>query len=92
MPADNTHHLIVAAERRPRDTRERDHQALRELAETGQRLTVTAIAAHAASPAHGSTLNPTFATRSIASPNNGRPPIDPSEDRKPHCGKDSGRR
>ena len=47
MRHDNSHHLLAAAQRRRADTLERAHQALRELGETGQRRTVTQIAAHA---------------------------------------------
>ena len=46
-PADNTHHLIAAAQRRRTDTLDRARRTLHELAETGQRFTVTEIAAHA---------------------------------------------
>jgi hypothetical protein len=47
MRHDNSHHLIAAAQRRRADTLERARQALQELGETGQRRTVTQIAAHA---------------------------------------------
>jgi hypothetical protein len=47
MRRDNSHHLIVAAHRRRDDTLERARRALHELHETGQRRTITEIAAHA---------------------------------------------
>ena len=47
MRHDNSHHLLAAAQRRRADTLERARQALQELGETGQRRTVTQIAAHA---------------------------------------------
>ena len=48
MRRDNSHHhLVAAAQRRRVDTLERARQALHELGETGQRRTVTQIAAHA---------------------------------------------
>ena len=47
MRRDNSHHLVAAAQRRRADTLERARQALQELGETGQRHTVTQIAAHA---------------------------------------------
>ena len=47
MRRDNSHHLVAAAHRRRADTLERARQALHELGETGQRRTVTQIAAHA---------------------------------------------
>jgi Family of unknown function (DUF6262) len=47
MRRDNSHHLVAAAQRRRADTLERARTALQELAETGQRRTVTQIAAHA---------------------------------------------
>ena len=47
MRHDNSHHLVAAAQRRRVDTLERARQALHELGETGQRRTVTQIAAHA---------------------------------------------
>lgn len=47
MRRDNSHHLVAAAHRRRADTLERARQALQELGETGQRRTVTQIAAHA---------------------------------------------
>ena len=46
-PADNTHHLVDAAKRRSADTLHRAHKTLRELGETGQRYTVTDVAARA---------------------------------------------
>jgi hypothetical protein len=47
MRRDNSHHLVAAAQRRRADTLHRARQALHELGETGQRRTVTQIAAHA---------------------------------------------
>lgn len=47
MRHDNSHHLIAAAQRRRADTLERARRALHELGETGQRHTITQIAAHA---------------------------------------------
>ncbi|MBS4728562.1 transposase [Mycobacterium sp. SM1] len=47
MRRDNSHHLIAAAQRRRADTLQRARQALQELDETGQRHTITQIAAHA---------------------------------------------
>jgi Family of unknown function (DUF6262) len=47
MNRDNSHHLVAAAQRRRADTLERAHQALQEIDETGQRRTITQIAAHA---------------------------------------------
>ena len=47
MRRDNSHHLVAAAQRRRADTLERARRALHELSETGQRHTVTQIAAHA---------------------------------------------
>ncbi len=47
MRRDNSHHLVAAAQRRRADTLQRARQALHELGETGQRRTVTQIAAHA---------------------------------------------
>ena len=47
MRHDNSHHLLAAAQRRRADTLERARKALHELGETGQRRTVTQIAAHA---------------------------------------------
>ncbi|TVS84213.1 DUF6262 family protein [Mycobacterium helveticum] len=47
MRRDNSHHLLAAAQRRRADTLQRARQALHELDETGQRRTVTQIAAHA---------------------------------------------
>jgi small-conductance mechanosensitive channel len=47
MRRDNSHHLVAAAQRRRADTLQRARQALHELDETGQRRTVTQIAAHA---------------------------------------------
>jgi hypothetical protein len=47
MRRDNSHHLVAAAQRRRADTLERARKALKELGETGQRHTVTQIAAHA---------------------------------------------
>ena len=47
MRHDNSHHLLAAAQRRRTDTLERARQALHELGETGQRRTVTQIAAYA---------------------------------------------
>jgi hypothetical protein len=45
--SDNSHHLIAAAQRRREDTLERARRALHELRETGQRHTITEIAARA---------------------------------------------
>jgi Family of unknown function (DUF6262) len=45
MRRDNSHHLVAAAQRRRADTLERARQAMQELGETGQRRTVTQIAA-----------------------------------------------
>jgi hypothetical protein len=47
MRRNNSHHLVAAAQRRRADTLQRARQALHELDETGQRRTVTQIAAHA---------------------------------------------
>jgi hypothetical protein len=47
MRHDNSHYLLAAAQRRRADTLERARKALQELGETGQRRTVTQIAAHA---------------------------------------------
>lgn len=47
MRSDNTHHLLAAAQRRRDNTLERAQRTLRELSETGQRYTVTDLAAHA---------------------------------------------
>ena len=47
MRHDNSHHLLAAAQRRRADTLERARKALQELGATGQRRTVTQIAAHA---------------------------------------------
>jgi Family of unknown function (DUF6262) len=47
MRHDNSHHLLAAAQRRRADTLERARKALHELGETGQRRTLTQIAAHA---------------------------------------------
>jgi Family of unknown function (DUF6262) len=48
MRSDNSHHLVAAAQRRHDDTLERARRALHELRETGQRHTITEIAARAA--------------------------------------------
>ena len=45
--SDNSRHLIAAVQRRREDTLERARRTLHELHETGQRHTVTEIAAHA---------------------------------------------
>ena len=45
MRPDNSHYLLAAAQRRRADTLERARKALQELGETGQRRTVTQIAA-----------------------------------------------
>ena len=45
MRHDNSHYLLAAAQRRRADTLERAHTALQELGETGQRRTITQIAA-----------------------------------------------
>ena len=47
MRADNTHHLLTAAQRRRDSTLERAQRTLSELSETGQRYTVVDIAARA---------------------------------------------
>ncbi len=47
MRHNNSHHLLAAAQRRRADTLERARKALQALGETGQRRTVTQIAAHA---------------------------------------------
>jgi hypothetical protein len=47
MRHDNSQHLLAAAQRRRADTLERARRALQELGETGERRTVTQIAAHA---------------------------------------------
>lgn len=47
MRSDNSHHLVVAAQRRRDDTLERARRALHDLRETGQRHTITEIAARA---------------------------------------------
>ncbi|BCO39170.1 transposase [Mycobacterium paraintracellulare] len=47
MPHDNSHHLVAAAQRRRADTHQRARQALQDLSDTGQKHTVTQIAAHA---------------------------------------------
>ena len=47
MRHDNSHHLVAAAQRRRADTLERARRALHELSQTGQRHTITQIAAHA---------------------------------------------
>ena len=47
MRRDNSHHLVAAAQGCRADTLERARRALHELGETGQRHTVTQIAAHA---------------------------------------------
>lgn len=47
MRSDNTHHLLAAAQRRRDDTLERAQRTLQELSETGQRYTVTDLAARA---------------------------------------------
>jgi hypothetical protein len=47
MRPDNTHHLLAAAQRRRDSTLERAQRTLRELSESGQRYTVTDIAARA---------------------------------------------
>jgi predicted transcriptional regulator len=47
MHHDNSHYLLAAAQRRRADTLERARKALQELGETGERRTVTQIAAHA---------------------------------------------
>ena len=47
MRSNNSHHLVAAAQRRRDDTLERARQALQELRETGQRHTITEIAARA---------------------------------------------
>jgi hypothetical protein len=47
MRSDNTHHLLAAAQRRRDSTLERAQRTLRELSKTGQRYTVTDIAARA---------------------------------------------
>jgi len=49
MRSDNSHHLVAAAQRRHDDTLERARRALHELRETGQRHTITEIAAAAVS-------------------------------------------
>ncbi|GAB5003088.1 hypothetical protein MAHJHV63_54970 [Mycobacterium avium subsp. hominissuis] len=81
MRHDNSHHLLAAAQRRRADTLQRARKALQELGETGQRRTVTQIAAHAgvggdlgdgapptpAFPVHGSTPNPNCATNCTGS-------------------------
>ena len=58
MRRDNSHHLVAAAQRRRADTLERARQALQELGETGQRRTVTQIAAHAGFSELRMTLRP----------------------------------
>lgn len=45
MRHDNSHYLLAAAQRRRADTLQRARQALQELGETGQRRTITQIAA-----------------------------------------------
>ena len=47
MRHNNSHHLVAAAQRRRADTLERARRALHELSQTGQRHTITQIAAHA---------------------------------------------
>ena len=47
MRHDDSHYLLAAAHRRRADTLERARKALQELDETGERRTVTQIAAHA---------------------------------------------
>jgi len=47
MRHDNSHHLIAAAQRRHADTLQRARQALQDLGDSGQKSTVTQIAAHA---------------------------------------------
>ncbi len=47
MRHDNSHHLIAAAQRRRADTLQRARQALQDLGDSGQKSTVTQIAAHA---------------------------------------------
>lgn len=47
MRPDNTHHLLAAAQRRRDSTLERAQRTLRNLSESGQRYTVTDIAARA---------------------------------------------
>lgn len=47
MRLDNSHHLIAAAQRRRADTLQRARQALQDLGDSGQKRTVTQIAAHA---------------------------------------------
>jgi DNA repair exonuclease SbcCD ATPase subunit len=46
MRHDDSHYLLAAAHRRRADTLERARKALQELDETGERRTVTQIAAH----------------------------------------------
>ena len=60
-PADNTRHLVAAAQRRRTDTLDRARKTLHELGETGQRHTVTAIAARGGLPRLA--LRPGRATR-----------------------------
>ena len=47
MRPDNTHHLLAAAQRRRDSTLERAQRTLRDLSESGQRYTVTDLAARA---------------------------------------------
>ncbi|MBS4728245.1 transposase [Mycobacterium sp. SM1] len=47
MRSDNSHHLIAAAQRRRAETLQRARRALQDLGDTGQKCTVTQIAAHA---------------------------------------------
>jgi Family of unknown function (DUF6262) len=47
MGHDHSHHLVATTQRRRADTLERARRALHELSQTGQRHTITQIAAHA---------------------------------------------
>lgn len=64
MRADNTAHLITAAQRRHEFTRAKAIRALRELDQTGGPVTFETVAHQARSPAPGSTPSPTSAPRS----------------------------
>jgi hypothetical protein len=82
MRSDNSHHLIHAARRRRTDTLERARRTLHELGETGQRHTVTQIAAHAGVSRSWLYTQPELRDqlrRLTTLPDTGRPATQPTE-------------
>jgi hypothetical protein len=73
MLADNSHHVIAAAQRRAQQIRQRAITALRRMGAIGQHLTFDTVARERTSPGPGSTLKTTCAPRSNNSANDTRP-------------------